>query len=211
MMKTALVWGASGGIGFALVEKLLANGWQAAVVARDISQLQDRTSLAFEANFSNAQSVQAAITALSQEVDEVDWWIYAAGAITSAPLGQMDAETWRRIIDANLTGVYLSAHYSLPLLSKDAPIYILGAVSERMRLPGLSAYAAAKAGVEAFAEAIRKELRRTVVVVRPGAVKTNLWQGVPFKIPASAVEPDALAEMMVAAYERGEKGPFLNL
>jgi NADP-dependent 3-hydroxy acid dehydrogenase YdfG len=211
MTNTALVWGASGGIGLALVDALLLKGWQAAVVARDITQLQERTPLAFEADFSSGHSVQGAITALSQEVDEVNWWIYAAGAITSAPLSQMEAETWRRIMDANLTGVYHSAHHSLPLLTKDAPMYILGAVSERMRLPGLSAYAAAKAGVEAFAETIRKELRRTVVVVRPSAVKTNLWQGVPFKIPASALEPDALAEMIVEAYERGEKGPFLNL
>jgi NAD(P)-dependent dehydrogenase (short-subunit alcohol dehydrogenase family) len=211
MTNTALVWGASGGIGLALVDALILKGWQVAVVARDITQLRDRTPLAFEADFSNDYSVQAAVTALSQEIDEVNWWIYAAGAIASVPLGQMDAETWRRIMDANLTGAYLSAHHSLPLLSKDAPMYILGAVSERMRLPGLSAYAAAKAGVEAFAETIRKELRRTVVVVRPSAVKTKLWQGVPFKIPASAMEPGALAEKVVEAYERGEKGPLLNL
>jgi NAD(P)-dependent dehydrogenase (short-subunit alcohol dehydrogenase family) len=211
MTKTALVWGASGGIGLALVDALLSQGWQVAAAARNIDPLLDRTNLAFEADLANAYSVQQAVTALSQEVDEVHWWIYAAGVIGSAPVQQMKPEQWRNIIDANLTGVYHAAHYSLALLSKDAPLYILGAISERMRLPGLTAYAAAKAGVEAFADALRKEQRRTVVVVRPQAVKTKLWESVPFKIPASAVEPAALAEGILAAYERGEKGPLLDL
>lgn len=77
--------------------------------------------------------------------------------MTSAQAG------WRedyRILDANLTGGYNTVHYSLPLLTPDAPLVFLGAVSGRMRLPGLSAYAAAKAGLEAFAEAQRKEERK---------------------------------------------------
>ena len=111
---------------------------------------------------------------ISQEIDQIDWWIYAAGDIMASPLADTEPEDWKRIFDANLTGVYLTAHYSLPLLSKDAAMYVLGAVSERMRLPGLGAYAAAKAGLEALGEVMRKELRRPVVVVRPKAVQTDL-------------------------------------
>jgi len=211
MSKTALVWGASGGIGIAVVEALRRMGWQVAAVARQTDLLQDRAEFVHEADFDNPYSVQSAVTALSQELEEVNWWIYAAGAIISAPVQQMKPEDWQRIMAANLTGVYTAAHYSLALLSKDAPMYILGAVSERMRLPGLTAYAAAKAGVEAFADALRKEQRRTVVVVRPAAVKTGLWQHVPFTMPPSAVEPAALADKILQAYERGEKGPLLDL
>jgi NAD(P)-dependent dehydrogenase (short-subunit alcohol dehydrogenase family) len=185
-------------------------GWQVAAVARDITQLRERTPWRLRPILAAAYSVQAAVTALSQEVDEVNWWIYAAGAIASVP--------W-----ANECGNLAQNHGckfngSVPLGSSQPAVVVQGcpyvhsgAVSERMRLPGLSAYAAAKAGVEAFADAIRKELRRTVVVVRPSAVKTKLWQGVPFKIPASALEPGALADLIVEAYERGEKGPLLNL
>jgi NAD(P)-dependent dehydrogenase (short-subunit alcohol dehydrogenase family) len=210
MTKTALIWGASGGIGSALVDALSGRGWQVAAVARDIEPLLDRTTLAFEADLSRPSSVQAAVMALGQEVDQIDWWIYSAGAITSMPVQEMKPDLWQKIMDANLTGVYHAAHYSLALLSKEAPVYILGAVSERMRLPGLTAYAAAKAGVEAFAAALRKELRRTVVVIRPGAVRTELWQDVPFKMPAGALDPGALADLMIHAYERGEKGPFVD-
>ena len=68
---------------------------------------------------------------------------------------------------------FLATHFSMPLLAQNAHLVYLGAVSERLRLPGLSAYAAAKAGLEAYAEALKKEERkRRITVVRPGAVAT---------------------------------------
>jgi short-subunit dehydrogenase len=86
-------------------------------------------------------------------------------------------------------------------------VVFLGAVSERMRLPGLSTYPAAKAGLEAFAEALHKEeLKRRVVVVRPGAVNTAFWQKAPFKMPGSALSPDALAEKVPEAVNAGHQG-----
>lgn len=84
---------------------------------------------------------------------------------------------------------------------------IIVAVSERMRLPGLSAYAAAKAGLEAFAEALRKEERqRRVLVVRPSAVRTKFWQKVPFKLPGNALAPEQLAEKIVVAINSKQEG-----
>jgi short-subunit dehydrogenase len=86
-------------------------------------------------------------------------------------------------------------------------LVFLSAVSERIRLPGLSAYAAAKAGLEAFAEALRKEKReRRVIVVRPGAVNTRFWQKVPFKMPGRALSPEAVAAKVVEAVNTGHQG-----
>jgi NAD(P)-dependent dehydrogenase (short-subunit alcohol dehydrogenase family) len=83
----------------------------------------------------------------------------------------------------------------------------LGAVSERLRLPRLSAYAAAKAGLEAFVEVLTKEERkRQVILVRPAAVDTPLWEKVPFKLPAGAVSPDEVAERILSAYRDGHRG-----
>jgi short-subunit dehydrogenase len=65
---------------------------------------------------------------------------------------------------------------------------LIDAVSERMRLSGLSTYAAVKAGLEVFAEAPRKEERkRRVLVVLPGAVSTEFRWKVPFKMPGNAL------------------------
>ncbi len=86
-------------------------------------------------------------------------------------------------------------------------LFFLGAVSERMRLPGLSAYAAAKAGLEAFAEAYRKEARKQKVsVVRPSAVATSLWQKVPFSMPKDAKSPEKVAQRIMDAYAQGHRG-----
>jgi NAD(P)-dependent dehydrogenase (short-subunit alcohol dehydrogenase family) len=206
-MKTAMIWGAHGGIGRALLRRLHQDGWTVVAMARQADRLRDAAAYAFDADLSNPSSVQQAVLAAAQEVEAVDLWVYAAGDITAATVSAMTPEVWRRILDANLTGAFLATHYSLPLLAPDAHLFFLGAISERMRLPGLSAYAAAKAGLEAFAEALRKEQRQQkVTVVRPAAVNTPLWSKVPFKLPPGAMAAEAVAERILAAYAEGHRG-----
>jgi NAD(P)-dependent dehydrogenase (short-subunit alcohol dehydrogenase family) len=205
-MKTALIWGASGGIGAALTRLLVAEGWQVAGAARRVDAVRNLTPLAFSVDVRRPASVQDAVTAMSQEINEVDWWVYCAGEIASAPIQNQAPAQFQRILDANLIGAYTCMHTSLPLLSKDAPLAFIGAVHERLRLPGLSAYAASKAGLEALAEVARKELRRTVLLARPGAVDTPLWKNVPFKLPAGAASPDLFAVRLYRAYQNGIGG-----
>jgi 3-oxoacyl-[acyl-carrier protein] reductase len=207
MTKVALVWGAAGGIGRALARKLKDEGWQVIGVSRQGDDLDGVAEYALAADVADPFAVQRAVLAAGQEAGEAQLFIYAAGDIVAEPAVKMIPDTFRRILDANLLGAYNALHYSLPLLAADAPLVFLGAVSERMRLPGLSAYAAAKAGLEAFAETLRKEERkRRVIVVRPGAVKTSFWRKVPFKIPGSALSPEAVAEKVVEAINAGHQG-----
>jgi NAD(P)-dependent dehydrogenase (short-subunit alcohol dehydrogenase family) len=209
VIKNAIVWGASGGIGRALVEQLGADGWTVFAVSRHSDEWAGRTPgvIGIEADVASPAEVERAITAISQEVTEVQLSIYAAGDITSARTKELSAQNWNRILDANLTGVYLTTHYSLPLLAADGHLVFLGAISERLRLPGLGAYAAAKAGLEAFAEALGKEERkRRVTVVRPAAVETPLWDKVPMRLPAHALSPQTVAERILEAYREGHKG-----
>jgi len=204
--KVAIVWGAAGGIGRALVNQLSAEGWWVIAVTHQVADI-DTAAVSIEANVGDEFDVQRALMAAGQEAPEIDLFIYAAGDITSEPAGRMAPKTWRRILEANLDGAYYATHHSLPLLTASAPLVYIGAVSERMRLPGLSAYAAAKAGLEAFAEALRKEERkRKVIVVRPGAVQTDFWNKVPFKMPASALTPQAVAEKVLVAVRDGHQG-----
>lgn len=206
-MKTAMVLGASGGIGRALVKALTHEGWTVLAVARHPDDLAVLTPHVIEADLASPHAVQTAITMASQEITEIDLWIYAAGDITATKVGEMGPEDWRRILDANLTGAYLATHYSLPLLAADAHLIFLGAISERLRLPGLAAYATAKAGLEAFAEALGKEeRRRRVTVVRPAAVDTPLWEKVPMRLPKSALTPEAAAQEILKAHQQGHKG-----
>ena len=206
-MPTSLLFGASGGIGRALVQKLTGDGWTVGAVSRHPHDLAGLTEFRYEADVANEFAVQQAVFAAAQELPPVDLWIYAAGDILSRPVAEMKADAWQRILTANLSGAYLATHYSLPLLAERAHLMYIGAYSEKLRLPGLTAYAAAKAGLEAFAAALAKEQRKLrVTVVRPGAVDTPLWSKMPARLPKTAMTPDALAGHIVAAYHAGTEG-----
>ena len=150
-MKNAMIWGAAGGIGRAIAEQQAGEGWNViAVTHRPTNHFSPAIHLV-DANVADPYEIQLAVNAAGQIADEIDLWIYAAGDITSAKNADLTPEAWQRILDANLTGAFLTTHFSLPLLSDEAHLIYLGAISERLRLPGLGAYAAAKAGLEAFA------------------------------------------------------------
>jgi NAD(P)-dependent dehydrogenase (short-subunit alcohol dehydrogenase family) len=195
----ALVWGAEGGIGSSIVARLNAENWGVVGFSRR-AETAPREGYAIEADAADAFSVQRAVLAAGQEIDPAQLFVYAVGDIHSAPVAATAPDAWRRVLDANLTGAYLALSESLSLLTPEAPLVFIGAVSERLRLPGLGAYAAAKAGLEAFVEVVRKEQRhRPVLLVRPGAVRTDFWEKVPFRMPPNALSPEEVAARIMTA------------
>lgn len=201
-----MIWGADGDIGSAIVAALTSDEWRTVAIGRYPERLAQAT-FAFEADVSQPFAVQQAVQATAMEIDTVDLWIYAVGDITSVRVGEMEPEIWQRIMNANLNGAYYALHHSLPLLAENAHIFFIGAVSERLRLPGLTAYVAAKAGLEAFVEALAKEERkRKISIVRPAAVQTGFWQKVPFRMPAKALSPADVAAAVISAYDQGQTG-----
>lgn len=205
-MKSALIWGAGGAIGGAIAERLRQDGWQVLAAGRQLEKMERLGELVFEVELGDPFSVQAAVTAMSQQASEVDLWVYAAGDIVSQKVAEQSPADWKRLLDANLNGAFLATHYSYPLLAEKCHLFYLGALSERMRLPGLAAYAAAKAGLEALAEVVRKESRRKVSVVRPGAVDTPFWGKVPFRLPAHPLSQGEVASQILQAYQDGHSG-----
>jgi NAD(P)-dependent dehydrogenase (short-subunit alcohol dehydrogenase family) len=193
-MKHALVWGAAGGIGKALTKKLIDQEYTVIAVSRHPNEMKALTPYSIATDVTVPSQVRGAVHQVRSISQTVDLYIYTAGEIDSIKAPAMSDKDWQRILNANLTGAFLTAQASLPLLTSEASLVFLGAVHERLRLPGLGAYAAAKAGLEAFAETLRKESRRRVLVVRPGAVNTPFWSKVPFSMPANALEPAALAD-----------------
>ena len=206
-MTKAMIWGANGGIGRALVTRLTSQGWTVMAVARQPSDLASLTPHLFEADIADPIEIQATAMAASEITDDINLWIYTVGDITTSTVADMSPDTWQRILHANLTGAFLSIHYSLPLLAPNAHLVFLGAVSEQLRLPGLAAYATAKAGLEAFGDTLGKEERkRRVTVVRPGAVGTPLWEKVPMQLPTHALSAEEVAKQILEAYHQGHQG-----
>lgn len=207
-MSKAIVWGASSDVGRAMIQKLDAQGWDVVAFARDETAVSDLPATIIEvSDVADDFAVQTAVREAAYEIEEADLWLYTIGDITAVPVSDMDVATWTRLLNANLTGAYLTLHHSLPLLNEKAHLMFVGAIHERLRLPGLSAYSAAKAGLDAFAETVKKEQRKMKVsVIRPGAVATKFWDNVPMKMPKDAMSPEKLADKMWEAYESGHKG-----
>jgi NAD(P)-dependent dehydrogenase (short-subunit alcohol dehydrogenase family) len=206
-MPTAIIWGSEGEIGKALARKAISKGWGIVGVSRDRAASAGGFEIEAEADFAQQAEVDRALLAISQEVNEIDMVVYAAGDIQSTKIEGQGEDDWHRIIESNLGGAIRCVTASLPLIRDDGNILVIGAKSERLQLPGLSAYAASKAGLEAWMEVLRKEQRnRRVLLIRPAAVKTSFWEKVPFNAPANALETDEFAGMVWRAVEDGQTG-----
>lgn len=206
-MPTALIWGATGGIGRALTDLMLEQEWRVVALARRPEQLADLPVIPIAVDVAQPAWVERAAYAIAQEIETADLSVYAAGDIVQRPVEQLRPDDWQRILDANLTGAYLTARAAVPLLGPRAPMVFLGAVSERLRLPGLSAYVAAKAGLEAFVTAFAKEQRgRPITIVRPGAVDTPFWDKVALRKPSVIATPQQVAARIWQAVQEGHSG-----
>lgn len=205
-MRNVIVWGAAGGIGRAFVEAVADSSESVVAVARDATSLRTVTPYVVDADLTDPDAVARAMEAASSVAETFDLAVVAVGDIASARAVEMNMATWRRVIDNNLTTAFLTIQATTPHLAPGATLVIIGAVHERLRLPGLGAYAATKAAIEAYADAWRKEARRTVVVVRPAAVDTSLWRKVPFALPRGAMSASDVASRTLAAVAAGHDG-----
>lgn len=205
-MKHAIIWGAAGGIGKALTEQLVREHFKAVAISRRPHDLETITPHVLTADVTQPSQVALAARLAGDLIPGFDLFVYTVGDIMAVKIAELSAEDWNRILSVNLTGAFLTVQASLPLLTSNAHIVFIGANHERLRLPGLSTYAAAKAGLEVFAEVLRKETRRKILVVRPGAVQTPLWSKVPFPLPKNALLPEAMARLIYAAILEGKEG-----
>lgn len=101
-MSTAMIWGASGGIGRALLARLAADGWMVCAIARHLDDLAALTRYVIQADVSDPDAVQRAVATAREQITSVDLWIYAAGDITATRVAEMTPHTWQRVLDANL-------------------------------------------------------------------------------------------------------------
>ncbi len=208
-MPEALVWGASGGIGGALVSLLAEQGWKAYAAARREQNVPAVAAASFPFEASDPYSVDSAALSVAQDSAGLDLVVYAAGGLVAQTLDSFDPAAWRAVIDANLTGAFLTAKASIPLLKEGGHIMLLGAYVDKITLPRFSAYTAAKAGLESLATILQKEQRKLkVTLVRLPAVDTPFWLNAPFKLPAGALRPESVAQAMYERWQSGASGPL---
>ena len=185
--RTALITGAGGGLGHALVERLLANGWK--VFAADISEEMLRSSthdpdvVPVVMDVTSQDSVQTAYDAVASQTDRLDGLINFAGVMGVGSLTDIPEERLARILDINVMGTYRVNKTFLPLV-QDAKGRIVNISSEtgwQSAAPFNGPYAMSKHAIEAYSTALRRELALLdikVITIQPGAFRTNMVAGI---------------------------------
>lgn len=176
---TAVVTGASSGIGAATAARLATEGWDVVVGARRLDRLDEVAgpigALALPLDVTDTASVEAfcdAITDCSLLVNN------AGGALGLAPVAEADEEQWRWMFEANVLGVVRVTKALLPklLASGDGHVVVVGSIAGLEPYPGGAGYNAAKFGLRAVREVLRAELLGQpvrVTEVDPGMVDTE--------------------------------------
>lgn len=185
--KAVLVTGGAQGIGAQVVRQLVGCGARVAIVDCDgaaarrlVAELGARAT-AIEADVTSAESMVAACAAAAAQFGGLDAVVANAGiAGPAATVAAVDPADWRGVIDVNLIGVFYTAAAALPHLRRSRG-YLLAVASIGAVIPGptVSAYMAAKAGVESLTRSLRIELGGNGVEVGIGyfgLVDTGLAQ-----------------------------------
>ncbi len=210
--QSALVVGASSGIGRAIAVRFAREGFRVMAAARRedrLRELQNEVNIdIFVADASDAAAMQRLGSAALERFGGLDILVYAAG--TNSPdrwLPRMTVEIWNEVIQVNLSGAYYITHAVLPAMRAAKRGHLIYISSISGLIPDISgaAYQASKRGMVALAHAIRVEEKKNGIrtcVLCPGLVRTEILEKRPFKTPeeelAKALAPEDVAEAALA-------------
>jgi 2-dehydro-3-deoxy-L-rhamnonate dehydrogenase (NAD+) len=186
-VKRAVVTGAGAGLGLAIAERFAASGARVALWDRDAANL-DRAAAALgpaaqavTVDISSETAIADGVAKTLAQLGGIDVLVNNAGI--SGPnmtTWEYPVEDWRRVLDINLTGLFLCCRAVIPhmVASGYGRIVNVASVAGKEGNPNAPAYSASKAGVIALTKSLGKELARTGVVVNcvtPAAVRTAIF------------------------------------
>lgn len=194
--KVAIITGAANGLGLAAAEIFAREGASVAIAdyneqqgtarARELVEKGHRVAF-FQVNVADQDSVNLMVKNVIDTFGKIDILVNNAGITKDAMLKKMTLENFQRVIDVNLTGVFLCTHAVIPTMTEQGSGKIINtsSVSGVYGNIGQTNYAAAKAGVVGMTKTWAKELGRkgiNVNAVAPGFIETNMTAAVPEKI-----------------------------
>ena len=193
-MKQVVITGVSTGIGEATAKVLVNHGFRVFGSVRkttDASRLQRELGemfvpLLFDVTDEPAVLAEAARVSQILQAEKLAGLVNNAGIEVAGPLAHLATEQFRHQLEVNLLGPFIVTKAFLPLLGTDPArkgtpgrIVNVSSTSARIAGPFTGAYAASKFGLEGFSDSLRRELILfgiDVIIIRPGAVVTPIWQ-----------------------------------
>jgi NAD(P)-dependent dehydrogenase (short-subunit alcohol dehydrogenase family) len=186
--KTALITGASKGLGRAMALALAEAGTRVALASRNLERLNATAAAVrklgaeaavFQVDVTDEAQVLRLEKAVAGEFGRVQILINSAGMNNRKPVTEFTLAEWRQVLDTNLTGVFLMCRSFVPQMRGQGygRILNLTSIMSHVALPGRTAYAASKAGLLGFTRALALELapdKITVNGISPGPVATEM-------------------------------------
>lgn len=191
--KTAIVTGASRGIGAAIARKLCEAGANVALCSRsaeavaaiaDALNSEGYTAISTAADISQKSDVEALIKAVQERFSQIDILVNNAGITRDTLLMRLKDEDWHAVLQTNLTGtMYCTRAVLRPMIrQRSGRIINISSVIGVMGNPGQASYAAAKAGILGFTKTIAREVGArgiTVNAIAPGFITTDMTAQIP--------------------------------
>lgn len=204
-MRTAVVTGATGGIGSAVVRALVDRGYRVLAVGRSAGALAELPGV--EPVVLDLARPFALPDALA-ELDRLDVFVHAAGIADVASVADSDPALWQRTLAVNLTGPAELVRGLLPALRAAAGrVVFVNIAPGTHAVPNWSAYVASKAALRELADSLRAEEHAIrVTTVYPAGVDTPLLRevrtafGRPYD-PAACLRPETLAWLVMTAID----------
>lgn len=190
--QVAVITGAAKGIGKAVALRFAEEGARVAIL--DVDEASSKTAveeckalgaevMTIFCDVTSPESVKAAFQAVLDSWGRVDTLVASAGIYSGAPLPDVSLKQWQRMIDINLTGVFLCNQAVAPVLmnQKSGSIINISSMAGKTSWPWTAEYSAAKSGVIGLTRSVAMELAAfgvTVNAVCPGNTLTDMVQGV---------------------------------
>ena len=176
-MKSVLITGAYGGMGYATVKRLSEQGYKIFALDLNVKKSEENV-ISIKTDITDINSVKNAFSVVKEYTDKIDYVLHFAGIYNLNSLVEMPEEDFDKIVKVNFMGAFYVNKVFFPLLDSDSKIIIT--TSELAPIPPLpftGLYAVTKTALDRYAFALRMELQLlgiSVSVFRAGAVKTDM-------------------------------------
>lgn len=210
--KTAVITGASSGIGAAIAKRLADAGANVVLAARRGDRLekvksdigQEGRVISVETDMTKQDEVSALAVRAKEAFGAVDIYVNSAGMMGSSRVVEGDVENWSRMIDLNVKSVLYGIHSVLDdmIARQDGHIVNIASDVGFEVIPRLTVYSATKFAVRAISTGLEKELEQTgvrVTNVSPGMVETDLSAESLFEDGRRKLDPENIAGAVLYA------------